>query len=229
MSTRGSAPIRLHIALSCTVILSISGLFFHLGTRYIPYTYPYAIFASDTMDSRAVHLLATLASNATSAATNGTAAAAGGHKVVAKKPKKHYYFMARNSWETIAGVIIALAFINLFTRGYAYWRRRRNTKQSAEMFLSKAEVNSTGSGDVKVSRIPLAGVSILQNLGLCTTLPRWLGGASLAELFWIIGYCAALSVFSFHQSKRERSRLPLLSSTLTSRQHSRGRNARRLG
>lgn len=199
MSTGGSAPVRLHIALTCTAILSILGLVFDIGTRYIPYSYPYRT-ASNTMNSGAVHLLATLASNATSAA-NGTAGAAGGHKVAGKKPKKHYYFMARNSWETIAGVIVALAFINIFTRGYAYWRMRRNANQSAARFLDKQETTSNDDGHVKVARIPQAGASILQNLGLCTTLPRWLGGATLGELFWIIGYCAALGVFSFHQSK----------------------------
>jgi len=49
--------------------------------------------------------------------------------------------------------------------------------------------------------IPYAGRSILQNIGMCTVVPWWLGGATLGEVFWNIGYCAALGVFSFHQSK----------------------------
>jgi cbb3-type cytochrome oxidase subunit 3 len=153
------------------------------------------------MDSGAVHLLATLASNATSAAANGTAAAAAGHKAGGKKPKKHYYFMARNSWETIAGVIIALAIINVFTRGYAYWRRRRHANQSAATLLDKQEGLAMVDGNLKAARIPQAGASVLQNLGMCTTLPWWLGGATLGEAFWNIGYCAALGVFAFHQSE----------------------------
>lgn len=191
----------LHINLGCIATLLVSGLVFVLGTHYIPYSYPYPISGTHTMDSGAVHLLAALASNATSAAANGTAAAAAGHKAGGKKPKKHYYFMARNSWETIAGVIIALAIINVFTRGYAYWRRRRHANQSAAMLLDKQEGLAMVDGNLKAARIPQAGASVLQNLGMCTTLPWWLGGATLGEAFWNIGYCAALGVFAFHQSE----------------------------
>ena len=179
------------------------------------------------MDEGAAYLLQVLAANTTSAGANGTAHA-GGATAVKKKPKKHYYFMARNSWETIAGVILALAILNLFTRGLAYLRRRRNANKSAADFLSKREGSAT-SGDVSISNIPYAGRSILQNLGMCTVVPWWLGGATLGEVFWNVGYCGALGVFSFHQSKfRSRFRCSTAGLIETSR-FSQSRHSRRMG
>jgi hypothetical protein len=183
-------------AASLTVLSLILRL---LRRSYSPYSYPFLKQAPDQMDQGASYLLQVLAANATSAGTNGTSPG-GAATAIKKKPKKHYYFMARNSWETIAGVILALAILNLFTRGLAYLRRRRNANKSAADFLSKRE-GSTAGGDVSVSNIPYAGRSILQNLGMCTVVPWWLGGATLGEVFWNVGYCAALGVFSFHQSK----------------------------
>jgi hypothetical protein len=179
------------------------------------------------MDQGAAYLLQVLAANATSAGTNGTASA-GGATAVKKKPKKHYYFMARNSWETIAGVILALAILNLFTRGLAYLRRRRNANKSAADFLTKRE-GSPSAGDVSISNIPYAGRSILQNLGMCTVVPWWLGGATLGEVFWNVGYCAALGVFSFHQSKSQSGRKSLMAMLTLVPCFSQGRHSRRMG
>jgi ferric-chelate reductase len=143
------------------------------------------------MDTGAAHLLQTLAADAT--------AAGGGHgATTGKKPKKHYYYMARNGWETIAAVILALTIINLFTRGLAYLRRRRLSNKSAADFLDKREM--LAGDDLKFSRIPYAGRSVLQNIGFCTTVPWWLGGLTLGEVFWNVGYATVLGVLSFHQT-----------------------------
>jgi hypothetical protein len=189
--------------------------------RYCRYVCPYQNFAVGSiahlplscilaylafeMPSDTSEMLHILANNLTeivimqaAAATGGNVTTGGGTTAAAKNKKpKHYIFMARDSWYTIAGVIGFFMVLNVFTRGIAYWERRRYANKVSEFGKEGRASHETPH----ISRVPQVGSTVIQNLGLCSTLPAWLGGATFGEIFFHVGYSAALAIFAFHESE----------------------------
>lgn len=177
---------------------SSTGLTTLIQQLYRPISYPFG----NNMESDQ-GLLGALASNITEAVLaseigNGTTGGHGGPPAGHKRGKKHYWYMSRYSWILIGCVIAALLIINVFTRGVAYVVRRRHANKSANELFEKSEIVKRKS---TLSRIPAAAVNLIQNVGNCTTVPTWFGGATVGEVMWNLGYGAALGAFSFHQSE----------------------------
>lgn len=97
-----------------------------------------------------------------------------------------------------AVVIFCLLLINVFSRGFAYLQRKANANKSARYLLEKSE---GGSKKAKTTRIPVAILNLVQNIGNCTSTPTWFGGATVGEVVWNVIYSTALGVFSFHGSE----------------------------